>query len=256
MSLLKKTDKAKPLKVATRGGSGGTVSAQRPQQATKLAPCLARCPAGNDVRGWLNAISQHGKVGASLDAALDAAFATLTATNPLPACLGRVCPHPCETDCNRKEKDGRVGINSVEQFLGNYANINIVDQLTRVTGIASVTVFGAGQYAMRCWVRPDMLAKLNITIPEIVDALQKQNTVNPAGQVGGEPSPPGQEFTYAIRAQGRLVTPEDFGQIVLRANPDGSIVRVKDVGYADLGRKSYALSTDYQGKGPPGGPPR
>ena len=95
-------------------------------------------------------------------------------------------------------------------FLANYAYINIIDQLTRVKGIASVTVFGAGQYAMRCWVRPDMLAKLNITIPEIVTALQKQNTVNPAGQVGGEPSPPGQEFTYAIRAQGRLVTPGGF----------------------------------------------
>ena len=88
----------------------------------------------------------------------------------------------------------------------------LIDQLTRVRGIASVTVFGAGQYAMRCWVRPDMLAKLNITVPEIIDALQKQNTVNPAGQVGSEPSPPGQEFTYAIRAQGRLVTPEEFGR--------------------------------------------
>ncbi len=102
-------------------------------------------------------------------------------------------------------------------FLANYAYINIVDQLTRVRGIASVTVFGAGQYAMRCWVRPDQLAKLNITVPEIVDALQKQNTVNPAGQVGERTESPGQEFTYAIRAQGRLVTAEEFGGIVLRA---------------------------------------
>jgi hydrophobic/amphiphilic exporter-1 (mainly G- bacteria), HAE1 family len=133
-------------------------------------------------------------------------------------------------------------------FLANYAYINIVDQLTRVRGIASVTVFGAGQYAMRCWVRPDLLAKLNITIPEIVDALQKQNAVNPAGQVGGEPSPPGQEFTYAIRAQGRLETPEDFGQIVLRANPGGSLVRLKDVARLELGAQDYAIRGRFNGR--------
>ena len=74
-------------------------------------------------------------------------------------------------------------------FLANYAYINLNDQMTRVPGIASVTVFGAGQYAMRFWVRPDQLAKLDITVPEIVDAIQKQNTVNPAGQVGAEPAP-------------------------------------------------------------------
>ena len=132
-------------------------------------------------------------------------------------------------------------------FLANYAYINIVDQLTRVPGIASVTVFGAGQYAMRCWVRPDILAKLNITIPEIVLALQQQNAVNPAGQVGGEPSPPGQEFTYAIRAQGRLVTADDFGQIVLRANPGGSLVRLKDVARLELGSQDYNIRGRFNG---------
>jgi HAE1 family hydrophobic/amphiphilic exporter-1 len=133
-------------------------------------------------------------------------------------------------------------------FLANYGYINIVDQLTRVKGIASVTVFGAGQYAMRCWVRPDLLAKLNITIPEIVTALQQQNAVNPAGQVGGEPSPPGQEFTYAIRAQGRLVTPEEFGRIVLRANPDGSLVRLKDVARLELGAQDYNIQGRFNGE--------
>src|SRR5574343_612386 len=106
-------------------------------------------------------------------------------------------------------------------FLANYAYINLNDQLTRVKGIASVSVFGAGQYAMRIWVRPDRLASLDITIPEIVSAIQQQNTVNPAGQIGGEPVPAGQEFTYAVRAQGRLQTEEDFGNIVLRAEADG-----------------------------------
>jgi len=133
-------------------------------------------------------------------------------------------------------------------FLANYAYINLNDQLTRVPGIASVTVFGAGQYAIRIWVRPDQLAKLNITIPEIVDAIQQQNTVNPAGQIGGEPAPPGQEFTFAIRAQGRLETEEEFQKIVLRANPDGSFVRLKDVGRIELGSQTYAMAGRLNGK--------
>jgi len=96
-------------------------------------------------------------------------------------------------------------------FLANYAYINLNDQMTRVPGIASITVFGAGQYAMRFWVRPDQLAKLNITIPEIIEAIQKQNTVNPSGQVGAEPAPPGQEYTYAIRSQGRRDSAQKYG---------------------------------------------
>jgi hydrophobic/amphiphilic exporter-1 (mainly G- bacteria), HAE1 family len=133
-------------------------------------------------------------------------------------------------------------------FLANYANINLNDQLTRIPGIASVTVFGAGQYAMRVWVRPDRLATMNITIPEITSAIQKQNTVNPAGKVGGEPAPPGVEFTYAVRAQGRLITPEEFGQIVLRANPDGSLVRLKDVARIELGAQTYEMQGRLNGK--------
>src|SRR6202040_109379 len=125
---------------------------------------------------------------------------------------------------------------------------NLNDQLTRVPGIASVTVFGAGQYAMRLWVKPDQLAKLNITIPEIVDAVKSQNAVNPAGQIGSEPVPPGQEFTYAVEATGRLQSQEEFGNIVVRANPDGSLVRVKDVARIQLGAQTYNLSGRLNGK--------
>jgi HAE1 family hydrophobic/amphiphilic exporter-1 len=133
-------------------------------------------------------------------------------------------------------------------FLANYAYINLNDQLTRVPGIANVNVFGAGQYAMRLWVKPDQLANLNITVPEIVDAIRKQNTVNPAGQVGAEPAPEGIDYTYAIRAQGRLETPEEFAQIVLRANPDGSLVRLQDVGRIELGSQNYSMVGRMNGK--------
>ncbi|MFY9942996.1 MAG: efflux RND transporter permease subunit, partial [Desulfobacterales bacterium] len=133
-------------------------------------------------------------------------------------------------------------------FLANYAYINLNDQLTRVPGIASVTVFGAGQYAMRLWIKPDQLANLNLTVPEIVDAIRQQNTVNPAGQVGAEPAPEGIDYTYAIRAQGRLETPEEFEQIVLRANPDGSLVRLRDVGRIELGSQNYSMVGRMNGK--------
>src|SRR5436190_4635347 len=134
------------------------------------------------------------------------------------------------------------------EFLANYAYINLNDQLTRVPGIGSVQVFGAGRYAMRLWVRPDRLAKLGITVPDIVNAIQAQNTVNPAGQIGGEPVPKGQEFTYSVRAQGRLTTPEEFEQIVVRAAPDGGIVRIKDVARVELGAQDYTIISHLNGK--------
>jgi len=134
------------------------------------------------------------------------------------------------------------------KFLANYAYINLYDQLSRVQGIGSVQVFGAGRYAMRLWVKPDQLAKLSITVPEIVTALQSQNTVNPAGQIGGEPAPKGQDFTYSVRAQGRLTTPEEFEHIVVRAAPDGGIVRVKDVARVELGAQDYTITSHLNGK--------
>ena len=134
------------------------------------------------------------------------------------------------------------------EFLANYVYINLLSPLTRSYGIASVTIFGAGQYAMRFWVDPDQLAKLQITVPEIINAVKAQNTVNPAGQIGGEPVPQGQEFTYAVIAQGRLVTEQQFGQIVVRANPDGSIVRLRDVARVQLGAQYYNLQGRLDGK--------
>ncbi|HLJ46328.1 MAG TPA: multidrug efflux RND transporter permease subunit [Bryobacteraceae bacterium] len=123
-------------------------------------------------------------------------------------------------------------------FLANYGYINLVDELARVPGVGDVMVYG-GRYAMRIWVKPDQLSKLHITVPEIVRALQQQNTVNPAGQVGGEPAPAGQEFTYTMRAQGRLLTPEEFGRVVLRADRNGSVLRLQDVARVELGAEGY-----------------
>src|SRR5213593_2740846 len=135
-----------------------------------------------------------------------------------------------------------------ELFLSNYAYVNLNDPMTRVPGIGQVTVFGANKYAIRFWVNPDTLAKLDITVNEIVKAIQAQNTVNPAGQVGGKPVPRGQEFTYTVLTQGRLVSVEDFENVVVRATPDGSIVRVRDVARVELGEQSYYREARLNGR--------
>ncbi len=133
-------------------------------------------------------------------------------------------------------------------FLTNYAYININDPMTRVYGVGQVQIFGAGQYAMRMWVNPDTLAKLGVTVTEILEAIKQQNTVNPAGSVGAEPVPPGQEFTYTVRAQGRLQSAEDFENVVVRANQDGSMIRVRDVARVELGAQLYNVVGRLNGK--------
>jgi HAE1 family hydrophobic/amphiphilic exporter-1 len=125
-------------------------------------------------------------------------------------------------------------------FLANYAIINLQYALTRIQGVGQVQIFGAGPYAMRIWVDPDKLANLGVTVSDIINAVKAQNKVNPAGQVGGEPIPSGQQFTYNVRAPGRLPTAADFDEIVIRAQSDGSILRLKDVARVDLGSQYYS----------------
>jgi len=134
------------------------------------------------------------------------------------------------------------------KFLANYAYINLNDPVARLYGVGQTQIFGAGQYAMRLWVKPDQLAKLGITVTEIVNATQAQNTVNPAGQAGGEPAPTGQQFTYSVLAQGRLTSPEQFENVVIREAPDGGIVRVKDVARVELGAQDYSILNRFNGQ--------
>src|SRR5712671_6734576 len=134
------------------------------------------------------------------------------------------------------------------KFLANYAYINLNDPIARLYGIGQTQVFGSGKYAMRLWVKPDQLAKLNITVTEIVNAIQAQNKVNPAGQLGGEPAPANQQFTYSVLAQGRLTSPEQFQDVIIRETPDGGIVRVKDVARVELGADDYSIVSRLNGR--------
>jgi HAE1 family hydrophobic/amphiphilic exporter-1 len=133
-------------------------------------------------------------------------------------------------------------------FLGNYSLINVNDALYRVSGVGQVINFGLSEYAMRVWVKPDKLAKLGLTVPDLVRALQQQSAVNPAGRVGGEPAPRGQQLTYTVRAQGRLITAEEFGEVVVRLTPQGAVVRLKDVSRIELGALSYNQSGRFNGR--------
>jgi HAE1 family hydrophobic/amphiphilic exporter-1 len=133
-------------------------------------------------------------------------------------------------------------------YLANYAYINLNDPIARSFGVGQTQVFGSGQYAMRLWVKPDQMAKLGITVTDIANALKAQNTVNPAGQVGGEPAQSNQQFTYAVLAQGRLTSPEQFGDVVVREAPNGGTVRVRDVARVELGTQDYSLMCRLNGK--------
>jgi len=140
--------------------------------------------------------------------------------------------------------DGRYDQN----FLGNYALINIKDILARIKGIGRVNVIGASDYSMRIWIKPDRLAQMNITVPEIIDAMRAQNVIVPGGKFGAEPAPPGTEFTYTVRMPDRLQTEEEFGEIVIRTNEGGSQVKIKDIARVELGTETYSAFTRLNGE--------
>jgi HAE1 family hydrophobic/amphiphilic exporter-1 len=124
-------------------------------------------------------------------------------------------------------------------FMANYATINLVDPLYRVPGVGQVVIFGSSDYALRIWLKPDLMAKLGLVVSDVSKAVQQQNSVNPSGKIGAEPQAPGNEMTFTVRSRGRLETPEEFGQIVVRSNPDGSVVRLADVARVEMGAMVY-----------------
>ncbi|WKK65023.1 efflux RND transporter permease subunit [Lutimonas zeaxanthinifaciens] len=133
--------------------------------------------------------------------------------------------------------DGRFD----QEFLNNYALINIKDQLARTKGVGRVDVLGAANYSMRIWVKPDRLASLGIAVPEIMNAINQQNIIVPGGKFGAEPAPPGTEFTYTVRLPERFNSPQAFEEIVVRTNSDGSQVKIKDIATVELGVETYNM---------------
>jgi len=140
--------------------------------------------------------------------------------------------------------DGRYD----QDFLGNYALINIKDQLARIKGIGRVNVLGASDYSMRIWIKPDRLSQMGITVPEIINAINNQNAIVPGGKFGAEPAPPGTEFTYTVRLPERFNSPEAFGEIIVRTQEDGSQVKLKDIAKINLGVETYNMFSRLNGE--------
>jgi hydrophobe/amphiphile efflux-1 (HAE1) family protein len=133
-------------------------------------------------------------------------------------------------------------------FLSNYTTINVNDAIARIQGVGQINLFGGSDYAMRVWLRPDVIGRLGLTVPDIANAISQQNQLSPAGQIGGPPAAPGTEYTYTVRTQGRLLNEEEFGNIILRTNPNGSEVRLKDVARLELGTMLYNALGRHDGK--------
>ncbi|WP_430811197.1 MULTISPECIES: efflux RND transporter permease subunit [unclassified Carboxylicivirga] len=140
--------------------------------------------------------------------------------------------------------DGRYN----QEFLGNYSIINIQDILARTKGVGRVQVMGASDYSMRIWIKPDRLSQLNLTVPEITAAIREQNIIVPGGKFGAEPAPPGTELTYTVTLPDRLVTEDQFGEVAIRTNKDGSQVKLKDVATIELGTENYNTDARFKGK--------
>ncbi|HZN25862.1 MAG TPA: multidrug efflux RND transporter permease subunit [Burkholderiales bacterium] len=131
-------------------------------------------------------------------------------------------------------------------FLANHAQVNLIDELRRIPGVGDVTLFGSG-YSMRIWLQPDKMARLGVTPTDVANAVRAQNAQYAAGRVGAEPAPPGQALNYTVTARGRLVSPEEFGSIVVRAAGPSGVLRIRDVAQVELGAQTYDVSTTVDG---------
>src|SRR5689334_6639311 len=133
-------------------------------------------------------------------------------------------------------------------FLSNYASINLVDELKRLPGLADVTVFGARDYSMRIWLNTENMARLGVTPSDVAAALRGQNAQYAAGKIGTEPAPPGQAIVYTVTATGRLIDPEQFGDIIVRASGPGGVLRIRDIARVELGALNYDTSNTIDGR--------
>jgi hydrophobic/amphiphilic exporter-1 (mainly G- bacteria), HAE1 family len=133
-------------------------------------------------------------------------------------------------------------------FLNNYANINVVDQLKRLKGVGDVVLFGGADYSMRVWLKPDQLTKLDLTVNDVANAVKKQNAISPGGKFGAPPTPTGVEYTYTVTLQERLVNEEEFGNIIVKSDDRGSIIRLKDIARIELGLDNYNATSRLNAK--------
>jgi HAE1 family hydrophobic/amphiphilic exporter-1 len=216
----------------------------------------------NGAEGMKYMASTSGNDGSSaitvtFDLARDPDLATVDVQGRVAAIQGRLPSDVQRTGLvvNKQSSDFvmAIGISSKDNrystaFLSNYADMYLKDALKRVKGVGDVQVFGLRKYSMRVWLDPDRLARRSLTSGDVIAAVNEQNAQVPAGQIGQDPAPPGQTYQMSVRAVGRLLTPSQFENIVIRTNPDGSLVRIRDVGRVELGAESYSNIIRFKGR--------
>ena len=132
-------------------------------------------------------------------------------------------------------------------FLSNYATLNVMDEIKRVKGVGDATIFGGQDYSMRVWLRPDRMAQLGVSTTDISSAITSQNNQYAAGKIGQEPAPSNQQLVYTVTAKGRLVDPEQFGNIIIKANGPNGVLYLKDVARIELGAQNYNVASTLDG---------
>ncbi len=193
----------------------------------------------------------------SFDVGTDPDMNTVLAQNRVSAATAKLPPEVTKLGVTTKKSLPSILLlialtsdnpNYDQDFLGNYALINIKDKLARIKGIGDVSILGASNYSMRIWVKPDRLSKMGLTVNEIINAINTQNALVPGGKFGAEPAPTGTEFTYTVRMPERFNSPETFGEIVVRTLKNGSQVKLKDVATINLGVETYSAFTRFNSK--------
>ncbi|MEI8365025.1 MAG: multidrug efflux RND transporter permease subunit [Parachlamydiaceae bacterium] len=216
----------------------------------------------NGVENMIYMYSQNSSTGNMVlniffDIGSDADMAQINVQNRINMALPRLPPEVQRTGVSVKKQTPTilliVALQSPEGrydeiYTSNYATINVVDELLRVEGVSNVNIIGARDYSMRIWLRPDKLAQLNMTTSDVVGAVKEQNAQYAVGRIGQTPTPHPVPLSFPVTAHGRLDTPEQFDNIILRADPDGSMVQVKDVGYTKLGAQNYDVNGSLDGK--------
>ncbi len=216
----------------------------------------------NGVPGMKHIESTSGSDGSStvtvtFDVARDIDLAAVDVQNRVNTALGRLPNEVKQTGVSISKNSGSLVIAAAlftddgrydQQFLSNYADVFLRDALKRVPGVSDVEIFGERKLSMRIWLDPARLAARRLTAADVVAALQEQNVQVAAGAVGLPPAPSGQSYQLSVRAKGRLVEPSEFEDVILRAAPDGVMVRLRDVGRAELGAETYGNFLRFNGK--------
>ena len=187
----------------------------------------------------------------------DTDMAMVRVQNRLNLALPRLPQEVRDQGLKVKEKTGGIGVmvftlsspdNTYDEiYLSNYASVFVKDELTRVSGVGEVSIFGSKDYGMRIWLNPQKMSNLGISAKDVINAIKSQNIEVPAGQVGVSPSPADQQFQYTIRTKGRFSEPSQFENIIIRANNDGSFVKIKDIARVELGSSNYGVISRVNG---------